>query len=155
MPKISNKRALIKRMCEDTALEVLHAPDHEVDRVFDDFLQDFLIVKSMRTTVPRSIVPKSDAWYQSVLPELDDHRFKQFLRMRRQDFAFLLTLIEGHEVFQSRKKVQIPIAKQLAITLYKLGFDGSGSSLANTAALFGIGDGGTVMKVVERVLEVR
>jgi hypothetical protein len=42
----------------------------------------------------------------------------------------------------------------LAISLYKFGVSGTGASIGNVSALFGVGDGGTVMKVILRVITV-
>jgi hypothetical protein len=58
-------------------------------------------------------------------------------------------------VFNSAQaQKQMAVDKQLAITLYKLGVDGTGASLNNVAAHFGVGDGGTIMKICLRVIKV-
>ncbi|ODM99709.1 putative nuclease HARBI1 [Orchesella cincta] len=62
--------------------------------------------------------------------------------------------IENDKCFNGpNSNLQLTVQKQLAITLYKFGVDGSGSSVCNVAALFGVGDGGTVMKIMGRVIQ--
>jgi hypothetical protein len=155
MPKVSNKRKVIEEVCKIAEVDILLAPEGKTGQILDDAIEDVLTVSSFRYAIVRQPVPKSDQWYHNVLPSLDDYRFKQFLRVSRRDFGRIMRLIENNPVFApTNNQRQLSIDKQLAITLYKFGFDGTGSSLVNTAALFGIGDGGSVMKVVTRVIQV-
>jgi len=152
----SSKAVAISSICENAAMELMFCDtNEEANEIFDLAVDDVMILYTRRCLNPRQPIPKSDKWFMEVLPELDDNRFRHFLRVTRKDFGIILNQIESHDVFNGENyKKQFPISKQLAITLYKLGFDGSGSSLCNAAAMFGIGDGGTIMKVVSRVLKV-
>ena len=54
----------------------------------------------------------------------DPKRFRQNLRVSPSTFDSLLKMIEGHSVFTNNSyTVQIPVCKQLAITLFCLGHD--------------------------------
>lgn len=65
----------------------------------DGALQDIFGYMSLVTTYryleERKPVPKSVHWLETVLPNLDDRRFRGFIRMDKQTFADLLPIIEG------------------------------------------------------------
>jgi hypothetical protein len=156
MAKLCRKKILVQRICEVAAMEMMETEDTNTqNQAFDEAFEQLLVVQAMRTTVPRVMVPKSCQWYSTILPSLDDYRFKVHMRVSRHDFGRILAMIESDPVFHGPNSwKQFPVEKQLAISLFKFGFDGTGSSLVNTAALFGIGDGGSVMIAVERVIKV-
>lgn len=154
MPKVSEKRRYINGVSQLVSQAMLWSTPNDWQD-FDHFIDDFLLLESMRYTIPRNLVPKSDQWYRDILPNYDDDRFRQFMRVSRKDFGRILFMIQDHSVFYSNNsQKQIPIDKQLAVTLYKLGNDGSSNSIFHVAAVFGIGGGGTVMLIVSRVLKV-
>jgi hypothetical protein len=156
MPKLSSKRRIENEVCRLADERISWAKtSKEADKIFDCAVQDILLLNSSRYTIVRQPLPKSDVWYTTILPTYDDRRFKIFLRVTRKDFRTILSIVEESPVFKTfNGQKQLAVDKQLAITLYKLGFDGSGSSLSNAAAHFGIGDGGSVMKICSRVITV-
>jgi hypothetical protein len=156
MPKVSFKSKLLKEVCAKVQLDmVLTESNGEFLTIFDNAIEDLITLQNSRYGIRGRRLLKSDEWYTTVLPEMDDFRFKQFLRVSRSDFSFILRLIENHEVFHGKNSSkQFPVPKQLAIALHKMGFEGSGSSLANVAALFGVSDGGTIMTVTFRIIKV-
>lgn len=99
-------------------------------------------------------VPRSDTWQQKVLRRFDDRRFNQMIRLRPEEFVFVLDLIKDDDVFKtSSSSSQLPIELQLKIVLYRLGSFGDGVSIRKVATLFGVGDGGTIQKVTKRVFK--
>ena len=103
----------------------------------------------------RSKVPKNRKWFDDVLPQLDDYRFKTYLRVTREQFNIVLMLIRNHKNFHGYNSAkQFPVSTQLALVLYRLGSNGDGASVAKMAALFGIGDGGTMDKITLRIFRV-
>jgi len=157
MPKASKKRAVMNLVCKTAVLELVWSTNHEeAIKAFDNALSDLSTLSASRYLKVRQPVPKSDHWYTTILPEYDEIRFKQFERVGRIDFCRILRMIEDNEVFTSgRGRKQFPVDMQLAITLHKFGNNGTGNGLANVAAKFGIGDGGTIMRVVSRVTKVK
>ncbi|KAF6209583.1 hypothetical protein GE061_015331 [Apolygus lucorum] len=94
-------------------------------------------------------VKKSRAWCTSVLPNMDQDRFRQMMRVNWAQFQTIVDLIKDDAVFKS--KLQFPVEVQLMIVLYRLGSYGEGASIAKIANLFGVGDGGTVDIVTRRI----
>ena len=155
MPLLSRKRKLLGKLCEDAVVEMVVAHPTQGNQIFDNAVEDVIAVYSQRCLVPRLLVPKSDEWFRRILPNYGDDLFRTFMRVSRQDFNRVLMLIENNSVFKGPNSYkQLEIDEQLALTLYKFGNDGTGSGIVNVAALFGVGGGGTVMKVVTRVIEV-
>jgi len=112
------------------------------------------LLQTTRYFSPRIPVPKSVHWVNEVLPNLDDDRFKVETRVSRHAFNFILNQIKDHPVFQNKDKnhqQQIPIERQLHITLYRFGRYGNGVSKTDLANHFGLGEG-TVEKVTRRVI---
>lgn len=100
----------------------------------------------------RNPVPKSTHWRENILPLLDEGRFRHMLRVDRNQFNCLLSIIENDEIFSSaHSSKQLQVETQLAITLYRLGSTGESATFRKTAALFGVGDGGTLDKITNRV----
>lgn len=96
-------------------------------------------------------VPKSIHWREDVLSSMDENRFRQMLRVSREQFAHLLSLICSDKVFTKCTGKQFPIDLQLAIVLFRLGSSGESASIAKIATFFGIGDGGTLVKITKRI----
>ncbi|OXA45193.1 putative nuclease HARBI1 [Folsomia candida] len=152
MPIISRKRKLMEEICEAAFIDIINSPT-QADIIFDNAIDDVLTISTYRLSVPRLFVPKSDDWFRRILPNYSDDYFKKFMRVSRKDFTLILRMIENSNVFKSNSRQQLKVDQQLAITLHKLGHDGTGSGVSTTAALFGVGGGGTILKVVTRVLK--
>uniref|UniRef100_A0A336MWE7 CSON005157 protein n=1 Tax=Culicoides sonorensis TaxID=179676 RepID=A0A336MWE7_CULSO len=124
----------------------------EVDDVVELYTDFIIAYNSFRYSVPFNIgsVPKSQDFLLEIVPQLDDERFKMLFRMSRSTFGKLLNLIENDECFEykGRGRKQIDVHIQLKIVLYRLGCS---ISLPPIAALFGIGDGGSISNYCKRV----
>lgn len=98
-------------------------------------------------------MPKTREFLYQVLPQFDEYRFKQVVRVSRGTFEFILDSIALDPVFNGENAhKQLPLWVQLVITLYRLGSYGDGNTIAKCGCLFGIGDGGTVERVTDRVV---
>lgn len=90
-------------------------------------------------------VPKNRSFFNYVVPNLDESRFKQIARVSRSTFNFVFNLIKDDEVFDGSKSgKQHPIKMQLLLVLYRLGSSGEAATYTKIATLFGVGDGGTI-----------
>lgn len=99
-------------------------------------------------------LPKSAAWQEKVLTALDNNRFNQMIRVRPTEFAYILDLIKDDDVFKTKAHtIQLPIELQLKIVLFRLGSSGDGLTIRKVASLFGVGDGGTIQIVTNRVFK--
>ena len=149
MAKTSSKAVLMDQLAVQALVGQAWDPDH-ANKILDEAIKDVLLVSVFRKGVDRGMISKFDRWFVTVLPEYCEKTFKSIRRVTREDFKRILRLIEGHAHFHATNShKQIPLEKQLAVTLYKFGNDGTGSSLTNVAALFGVRCGGTIMKIVE------
>ncbi|KAG4070931.1 hypothetical protein HA402_001368 [Bradysia odoriphaga] len=119
----------------------------EVDDVLDDLLHDLNTI----TMFQYSIVPKNLSWYESTH---DAQRFRRLIRCTRSQFEIILNLISDHECFNGpNSDKQFTVAFQLALTLYRLGSNGDGSTILKISRLFGVGNGGTIDRVTQRVFK--
>lgn len=123
----------------------------------DILISDYILIKTsiehFRYTVPPSIVPKLEGFLRDVVPKLDDRRFKSHFRVSKPCFQYILELISTDEVFISKgRRSQAPISDQLYITLFCLGTSGT-ITTHTVATLFGVGDGGTVNRYINRVIK--
>ena len=126
----------------------------EIDRILDDFGESYAMVSARRYTF-MSKVPKSNEWFNHILPQLDDKRFKIMLRVSRKQLSVILRLIENNDIFKGQNSChQFPVSTQLALVLYRLGSNGDGASVPKMSALLGIGDGGTMDRITTRVFKV-
>ncbi|XP_037946997.1 protein ANTAGONIST OF LIKE HETEROCHROMATIN PROTEIN 1-like [Teleopsis dalmanni] len=161
MPRKSERAEITKFLIENTILKLRSVEDatsiyDDADEIMDEFHDNLLIVLSNRYCIrtPSNSVPKLLDWHKNVLPHMNDNQFKEMLRVNREQFQHLLTLIEKSEVFQKPySNKQLPIELQLAIVLYRLGSASENVSTRKIANLFGIGGGGTVDKITRRVFE--
>ncbi|CAD6985107.1 unnamed protein product, partial [Tilletia controversa] len=102
-------------------------------------------------------VPKARAWVDMVLPELDDSRFRTWVRMDRATFGLVHDLIASNPIFGTSATARSPqssVAEQLAIALHKFGMSGSGSGIRIEAGHWATSEGHIVkcMKRVTRAL---
>lgn len=174
MPKNSEKKNLLKSLIEASCVELLLLDDsgkcfvifawriylsyifideEEEDNIFDTLIENVCIVSAHRYAIPRTNVVKSSEWISMVLPNISDERFKMMIRLTREQFHFTLSKIESDAIFNCGPNHQYSVAIQLTLTLYRLGAYGDGASIVRIAALFGIGDGGTIEKITRRVLD--
>lgn len=130
---------------------VILLDEEDEDRIFDELEENVSIFTGIRYTY-RGEVPKNLKWFDEILPQLDDKRFKMHIRCSRKQFNVILGQIENHAVFNGENcEKQFSVALQLALVLYRLGCNGT--TLCKIASLFGVGDGGTIDKVTRRVFE--
>lgn len=84
-------------------------------------------------------VPKSQHFLINILPNLDESRFRELVRVSWSNFKILLELIQTDEIFNGpRSSKQIPVSIQLMIVLYRLGSSGEGATITKIASFFGI-----------------
>ena len=95
------------------------------------------------------IIPKSTVWYDDVLSQFDDNRFRQMLRCSKDQFLLFASQISYSRSFIIKIHAN---HRQLAIVLFRLGPSGESASIRKIATLFGIGDGGTIQKITPRVI---
>ncbi|XP_049318264.1 uncharacterized protein LOC125780315 [Bactrocera dorsalis] len=78
------------------------------------------------------------------------------LRVRPEECERILELIKNDAVYKTSSSAsQLPIELQLKIVLYRLGYSGDGQSVRKVASLnlFGVGDGGTIKNVTQRIFK--
>ncbi|XP_034486475.1 protein ANTAGONIST OF LIKE HETEROCHROMATIN PROTEIN 1-like [Drosophila innubila] len=126
--------------------------DSEIDEIMDDFLDDVMVIYFCRRGIGLK-VPKPIKWRYNILSSFNDEHFYQMLRVSRNQFAKLVYLIKGDKVFArySASHRQMPIELQLAIVLFRLGSSGGNASVRKIGEIFGVGNGGTVVKITERM----
>jgi len=61
----------------------------------DELLHLLMMIESSRYLNERIKIPKSVEWVQSVLPKLDDRRFRSKMRMDRRTFAKIYSYLRG------------------------------------------------------------
>jgi hypothetical protein len=108
----------------------LYTDDDIEFRVIEEEIQNLISMKFMilscRFFGTSEPIPKSHGFRELLwlLPETD---FKQECRMNKESFAFIISMIEDHQVFQNNSQnPQIEVAIQLAVTLERLGNFGNG-----------------------------
>ncbi|XP_050337645.1 uncharacterized protein LOC126763918 [Bactrocera neohumeralis] len=127
---------------------------NEEDEAIENFNSYMLCVLNNRRGVHLGI-PKSCECEQTVLRKFDDNRFYQMVRVRPEEFCYILNLIKHDEVFNtSSREVQLPVELQFKIVLYRLGSSGEGQSVRKVAFLFGVGDGAlfSILKLKSKFL---
>ncbi|KAE8243924.1 hypothetical protein A4X13_0g6885 [Tilletia indica] len=165
MPKASKRSLLIE---EATAFAVVQRLREAAQEASVDVAQPFdrnpklslflwaniLQLEQQRYLVERLRVPKSSEWINNILPELDDERFRSWMRMDRRSFKYILALIQDHSIFKGGAQcAQTPVAVQLALALHRLGTNGSGASVRVDAGQWGVSEG-HVLDCVRRVVTV-
>jgi hypothetical protein len=100
MPSKSNKQE-IKELCLvlwGSADLFLGSEDDE-----EDIATFMWLLELCRYSMERSTIPKSSAWISTVLcsEDFDDKRFRSQLRMERQAFVNVLSLIRGKSSTES------------------------------------------------------
>lgn len=117
-----------------------------------DNLYDDICAISMNRCGVKNFIPKSSVWREDILTQLDNDRFKVMMRVNRKQFLHLVELISEEDEFKKPHSCeQFPVDLQLAIVMYRLGASGENASIRKIASIFGIGDGGTISKITERV----
>lgn len=124
--------------------------------VFQELWTNVSCIAAFRYGIPFEIgsVPKSREFLCNILPNLDENRFCEIVRVKWHNFEHILNLIKDDEVFKGPNSwKQIPVDIQLIIVLYRLGCCGEGSSIGKVAKFFGVGDGGTIATITRRVFK--
>ena len=76
------------------------------------------------------------------------------IRISMDEFQYILSIIGKDPVFYNQNGVPpLPIDMQLQIGLFRFNSYGDGSSIWKIETLFGIGDGGTVIKVTQKAIK--
>ncbi|KAJ6645256.1 Protein ANTAGONIST OF LIKE HETEROCHROMATIN PROTEIN 1 [Pseudolycoriella hygida] len=152
---MSRKAAFINNLIVSAVAEteLMDTSDEENENILDELEDDLSVVYLCRYSY-QSKVPKSYGFYDSVFFNLDDARFKRFVRCSRQHFSIILDKIKDHPVFHGKNcEKQFSPFFQLAVVMYRLGSNGNAASIGKISGLFGIGDGGTIDRLTARVFE--
>lgn len=110
-------------------------------------------VYATRYLEPRVSVPKSRDWSMNILPQYDEMRFRQTLRVSRDAFDFVLQSVKSHPAFHSNAlNKQLPVELQLQIALFRFGRFGNAASLKDIERTFGVSEG-TIVNATRRVMD--
>src|SRR4051794_40125207 len=100
------------------------------------------LVYTSRYLEPRLSVPKSRDWSINVLPNYNDTRFRQTLRVSRNTFDLILDSIKAYPSFHNNSSnKQLPVELQLQIALFRFGRSGNAASLKDISRTFGVSEG--------------
>lgn len=106
----------------------------------------------------RVLAPKSNLGTY-ILPQLDDTRFRSYLRVTRCSFDKIVDLIRHDDVFKNMSNcAQAPVELQLHYALFKLGHAGNASGVKKSAATWGVSEGHIVnctWRVVQAICNIR
>ncbi|KIO22284.1 hypothetical protein M407DRAFT_79390 [Tulasnella calospora MUT 4182] len=104
-----------------------------------------LAILQTRYLAPRIPVPKASQLhlaFEFAAIGQEKHRFVQMLRVTPEAFHHILSLIQDHPIFMCRgPRPQAPVELQLAVTLYRAGRYGNGSSVGDIARIAGVSEG--------------
>ncbi|KAJ6638448.1 hypothetical protein Bhyg_11183 [Pseudolycoriella hygida] len=132
--------------------QLMDTSDDESEDILDQLEDDLLLL--CRYSDQSAGVPKSHGFYDSIFFNLDENRFKTFVRCTRKHFAVIYNKTKEHPVFTGKNsEKQLSIYFQLALVMYRIGSNGNAASVRKLVALFGVGDGGTIDRITERVFE--
>ncbi|XP_049302157.1 uncharacterized protein LOC125775544 [Bactrocera dorsalis] len=146
MPRKSGKEKLLNGLCLKNMLELLLQ-----DSSSDFNVSAAIILSSRRCS--HGNVPKSTNWIDTILPNFDNNRMRQMLRLEAPEFQHILSLVKEDTAFKNKNSVpQIPVELQLKIALCRFGSSGDSAFIRKVATLFGVGDGGTVITVTDRII---
>ncbi|KAG2191582.1 hypothetical protein INT47_012676 [Mucor saturninus] len=109
----------------------------------DPVLLKLQSLESHRYLSPRISVPRRFDRWERFVDSLDETRWKQDMRMSKESFGKILTMVSGHRLYQSSEsgRQQTSVRKQLMVVLLRLGSDGNGASVGRIARLAGISEG--------------
>ena len=148
MPRKSERQRLVDIANRMVFLGALLEDEPEMD----EFVELKALLLSQRFLTGKCKIPKSIE-VRTMLWDLPAHSFKQIVRVSRDTFCCLVSLISGHEVFSNVSlNGQRPVWIQLMVTLERFGCDGNGASVGRLARVAGIGNG-TVTLYCKRVVQ--
>jgi hypothetical protein len=103
MPRQTEKSRLLKLAQSDGILGMNMARNlKEFDSEMEAALDNLEVIQSRRYLADRNQVPKSKHWIDQILPSQDESRFKQQLRVTRDEFALILgyeKIIQGMKFY--------------------------------------------------------
>lgn len=159
MPKVNERKRLLQAidsivyrlaLVKSTLGDVIHKASLEEE--IDSLLLLKFGILSTRYLYPICRIPKSTSFRELVM-RLPAQDFKQVLRMNKETFNYVLSLIQNHTVFQNNSnRKQACVELQLTVTLERLGTNGNGASVGRIARGQGIGNG-TVTLYSSRVIK--
>ncbi|XP_050322655.1 uncharacterized protein LOC126754590 [Bactrocera neohumeralis] len=135
-------------------IEEIESDDDAVDAVLNELADNISVIMECRRG-DYSTIPKSDIWRNNILTTLDEDRFRQMLRVGRDQYNMLVDLIKNDEEFNKAHSCkQFSVELQLAITLFRLGSSGESAAFRKIATIFGVGDGETISLITKRIFRV-
>ena len=151
MPKLSERKKLLTSIDRLIYYSALYDDDGDNNEDIEKLLQLRFGVESYRFLSPSTPIEKTSSLVE-LLWILPDNEFKQELRMEKNTFFHLKSLIEDMSVFKNNSNnKQADVVIQLAVALERLGTYGNGSSIGKVARAKGIGNG-TVVLYTHRVI---
>src|SRR2546429_1547294 len=112
-----------------------------------DLLMLFFIASHQKSPIIYNKI-KSNHWYEAILFNYDNIRFRKTLRVNQSTFWNIVNKIHNHEIFLSQPRQQASIEKQLAVVLYRLG---GKTTIWDICSKFGIAEG-TVQLFTSRII---
>lgn len=72
MPKVSIKNKILAAICRTAEFEIdLADSNTQVNYIFDDTIDNILLLSQTRYAISRLLFPKSNQWYTKFLPIFD------------------------------------------------------------------------------------
>lgn len=144
----TTREELLEAYMAFMAVQLTLLPPKSSQELLQQLQRDCAAIHTIMTTRylnPRIPVPKAGqlhlAWEYAKDPA-HHHRFVNMLRVSPRVFDTILDLIEGHAAFQNNSNCpQAPVRDQLAITFYRMGRYGNGSSITDVARMSGYSEG--------------
>ncbi|KAF9585736.1 hypothetical protein BGW38_000998 [Lunasporangiospora selenospora] len=112
------------------------------------------VAEKQRYFAPRYVaVRRTGHAYDSIRQRGSDAEFLEFMRISRSVFDSIVSsvLSQQHVFHNKSNNGQVPVDKQVAVTLWRMGHQGIEAGVGNVGTLFGLSEG-TVMKSTQRCL---
>ncbi|XP_039969953.1 uncharacterized protein LOC120781797 [Bactrocera tryoni] len=99
MPRKREREKIINYLVENTANDILNIIEVDedgeaVDKILDELDMNVQVVLSCRRGVEHE-VPKSPVWRNEILNKFDENRFRQMLRVSKEQFNNIFHLIKN------------------------------------------------------------
>ncbi|KAG8911346.1 hypothetical protein FRC01_005762 [Tulasnella sp. 417] len=156
--KSTRRSRLLRLQLLAVVLRDLFTPTEDLIHRANEISTDtaiLLAILQTRYLAPRLPLPKAGQLhlaFEFAAMGQGKHRFVQMLRVTPDAFHHILSLIQDHPIFTCRgPRPQAPVELQLAVTLYRAGRYGNGSSVGDIARIAGVSEG-SVLKFTERCI---
>jgi len=149
MPKESDRLGFIKDTEQALILQEMDSSsdgesssdhdDDDIDHDDDDIWMLYTQLQCNRYLEPCKRIAQAPDHLDWLYFELDDKRFKQEVRITRNDFNELVVKIGNHPIFQSNThNKQRPVYHQLMVAMKRFGCFGNGAAVGAIARYFSV-----------------